>query len=755
MTIRLPFVNWIGYALVGALVLFAAQGAYAQTTPRIETLFPAGAQRGTQTKVQLIGEFMPGVCQLNVAGDGLNVTGPLMNGRFTVTAGPDAPPGLREIRLSSVQGASAPFPFLIGELPELTHVEHGQPRELQLPVTVNGQLKSAGDLHEYLVTLSANEQLVCAVSAREFASPVDAVVRLLDADQKLVATSDSYRSADALLVYRAPTPGRYTLQLFDFQMAGGPQHIYRATVTTGPWLDYTFPAGVPQNTASSLTLYGWNLPSPNLTSLEHRVSAGTASSLDISLPGGANRLTIPVGDQPEQSEVEPNNTLERAQDMSLPKTVNGRLGAPGDVDVFAFIATKGDRLAIDLDSAELQFPTDLVLSIINEAGKSLLEADDNKTSRDPSARFTVPADGRYFVSIRDRSRDGGDDFVYRLRLGALRPDVTARANVHSLALHSGQTTNLAVIVDRIDALADELELTAEGLPDGVEVKPQAVPAKTPATIQLPFTVADKRAPISKLIRIIVRGTDKSKPLERAALIAESAQAKTGSSGLWVAVSPEIPFALKTTTVILDAPRMAAFPFPVTAERKEGFTGAIRLIGVEPDRRGTVAPLTGQIAADSDTGTIPLVIQHKVTEGTTHRCRVMGVADVLGTDGKTYPVFQVASGSMSIGCAPSLLTMKSEPAVVVWSPSTTASITVHVNRYVPMQPITLRLKLPSEAQGLLCEPIELTAEQNHGTLTLRFSDSVSLPPRTTVSIMAESSRDGLPIFGTTSFRLETP
>ena len=47
-----------------------------------------------------------------------------------------------------------------------------------------------------------------------------------------------------------------------------------------------------------------------------------------------------------------------------------------------------------------------------------------------------------------------------------------------------------------------------------------------------------------------------------------------------------------------------FPFPVAAKRDEGFSGPIRLVGVRPDVRGTVKPLSGTIAADSTTGTLP-------------------------------------------------------------------------------------------------------------------------------------------------------
>ena len=125
---------------------------------------------------------------------------------------------------------------------------------------------------------------------------------------------------------------------------------------------------------------------------------------------------MPVGENPESLEKEPNDVIDQAQQIAWPATLNGRFDKLGDIDVFSFTATKGDRLALEVDSAEIQFPADPVVSIINEAGKTLQEVDDYKTSRDPSLRFTAPADGRYFVSLRDRSFSGGNDFIYRLRI---------------------------------------------------------------------------------------------------------------------------------------------------------------------------------------------------------------------------------------------------------------------------------------------------------------------------------------------------
>jgi hypothetical protein len=423
--------------------------------------------------------------------------------------------------------------------------------------------------------------------------------------------------------------------------------------------------------------------------------------------------------------------------------------------VFSFTAKKGERFAFDVESATWQFPTDAVLAVVDSSGKTLVELDDTKTSRDPSVRFTAPADGVYFASLRDCSRGGGDDYVYHLRLSSLRPDVTARVNTSSLMVHNGQTTNLPVLVERVDGLADELELTALDLPAGVEVAPQPVPPKTPTTIQLPFTVADKTAPVGGLVRIVVRATKTGKAQERIAVIAESAAATPASNALWLAVSPEIPFTLKTTATILDAPRLVAFPFPVSVERKSDFSGPIRLVGVEADRRGTVVPLAGLIAAGADTSSLPLVLQNQVTEGTTHRCRVMGVADVPGVDGKTYSVFHVAPGAMSIGCQPNLLTMTVEPGIVYWRPGETQRVELRLIRRATMQPVMLRLVPPADASGIECDPVEAAIDQERAIMTFRFAPTAVLPPRTTIAIKAESSRDGLPIYGMASFRLESP
>ncbi|MCE9605516.1 MAG: PPC domain-containing protein [Planctomycetia bacterium] len=747
---------YFGYALawsIGLSGVISETSGLAQSTPKIEYLFPAGARRGTTVEVQLGGEFMPDACRLSSDDAGISLQ-PSTANRYRVSVAANADSRAHDVRLASVQGASPPFPFLVGDLPEVVHVDRGKTLELKLPVTANGRLESAGDIDEYGVTLAAGTQIVCAATARAFRSPVDVMIRVLDPDGRPIAAGSPRREVDALAVFRATRAGRYTIQVFDFQLTGGSAHVYRLTVTDGPWLDYVFPYGASRTAETAATLHGWNLPSASGVTLALRIPPQSSTHYEVTLPGGANRLSIPVGESTETLEAEPNDDAEHAMPLPLDSTVNGRLAQAGDDDWFAIDAEKGAQFALRVESAELHFPTDIVAAVVDAAGKKLLETDDFKTSRDPSFRFTAPTAGRYFVMLHDRSRRGGSDFVYRLHLTALRPDVTARVNTASLTVHAAKTMTLPVLVERIDGLSDELEIAAVDLPAGVTVAPQPVPAKTPATVELSFAVTNKTAPLAKLVGVVVRSKSGSRTIARAAAIADSPTATTAVDRLWLAVSPEIPFKLKTTTTILDAPRMAAFRFPVTAEREAGFSAPIRLVGVEPDRRGTVVPLEGQVSEGESSGSIPLVIQHKTIEGTTHRCRVMGVAEVPGIDGKTYAVFQVAAGSMSIGCQPSLLTMTIDPPIVVGKPGTTQRIEVRLMRRVAMGPIKLRLHPPAGVAGLDCDSVEVGVDANLAVLTLRVADRATLPPRTTIEVKAESSHDGLPIYGTTSFRLES-
>jgi hypothetical protein len=755
-SLETPMITCRHAFLTLAIALWSVE-AFAQTAPQIGYLFPAGGQRGTTVDVHVDCKYMPGPCGVWIGGTGVTSPAKTTEGRLQLTISKDAAPGSRLMRIFSVQGASAPRPFVVGELPEVLEHAGEDAAQITFPVTVNGQLNPQGDIDQFDLSLKAGQQIVCAVAARSFGSPCDTTLRLLDSAGRVVAISNDHRGLDALLVYRCAMVGNFTLQLYNYDLSGRPEHVYRLTVTDGPYLDYAFPSGMQRGTKSTITLSGWNLTDGNSASYSVTPEAA-GTSCEITLPGCANRLTVPVGHLTERMETEPNNSVESAQAVALPLTLNGRFETSGDVDVFQFTATKAQKMKFDVVAASLGFPTDAVLTVSNDQGKVLKTIDDVSGTADPSLLFTAPADGDYFVALTERAVRGHVDFIYRLQIAEPRPDLRLTVKASEYAIESGGELEIPVTLTKFDGFAIEFELTAIDLPTGVTVEPQNIPAKSPASAKLKFHAAEGLPFPASPIRIVARFKQNDQPIERfagAAVAAVAGSAPSRTEKLWLAVRPHIPFSLATTTVILEANRMAAFRFPVTAVRDEGFTGLIRLVGVDPDRRGTVVPLSGVIDQDSNAGSIPLIIQKKAVEGTTHRSRVMGVVDVFGPDGKKHPVFHVSKGSMAMGCQPNLLTLAVAPNRVTRHAGAFIEVSVTVVRRTTMSDVTISATIPGYADSLQFKPVTLSADRSRVTLTLRLEEGVPLPPRVTLELRAESSRDGLPVSATTTLTMVAP
>lgn len=733
-----------------ATFLLLSKSVNAQTAPQIGYLFPAGAQRGSRTPVVIGGKYMPGPCGIHVGGAGVHCETQSTTGNVTLTVDEDAASGPRAIRIHSVQGASAPRAFIVGVLPELLEDSSSGRQSISPRVTINGRLHPKGDIDEYGLTLSAGQQIVCSVAMRSLGSPGDSLLRLIDAHGRVLVTSSEHRKRDPLLVWSCPEAGQFVLQILNFNLAGGEDHVYRLTVTDGPFLDYAFPPGIQQGVTSEVTLHGWNLPGE---SLKHTVES-SERRYTTQIHDSANQVTLPVGHIKETQEREPNDVVDAPQVVDGAVVINGRFQTPGDVDVFRFPAQKGERLVVRVESERLGFPADAVLQVLKSDGQLIRETDDVRPSRDPQYLFTAPADGEYMLSVRERAGRGGPRFVYRLHLGPQKPSLRLTVKAGEFAIVPGETLTIPVRVEPVDGFDQEVELAATDLPEGVTVEPVKHVAKKAGNVSLKLEALPDAGFTSGPFRIIARSTAaESQPVElTAARLTTSGALPPDSVSLWLAVSPRVPFTLSTTTSIQEAPRLAGFPFPVTITRDEGFQSAIRLVGVDPDRRGTVVPLTGQIAADSDTGSIPLIIQSEAIEGTTHRCRVMGVAEIAGRDGKLHSVFHVAKGSMAMGCQPNLLSLTTTPDRIRFVPGQSATVTVTVDRHVPCGDVMVALMPGASIHGVTMQPVRIGRDIMQSTLTLEIPDGADLPPEFQIPLQASASRDGLPVYARSAIRL---
>ena len=232
--------------------------------------------------------------------------------------------------------------------------------------------------------------------------------------------------------------------------------------------------------------------------------------------GLTNPMTIEVGPLKEARELEPNDPgtgLGTQTVHELPILLNGQI-MPGDVDRFRFRAAKGQQLVIQVHARSLvPFLADAVpgwfqatIALFNDKGVELAYQDDYRFDPDPVLMFKVSEDGMYELQIRDAIYRGRDDFVYRVWISQ-QPFITRMfplggregepltASLDGWNLPQRQLTLDTATGDRIRQVglngakrwSNRVRYEVARLPESVEVEPNDSPAAT-GRLSLPTIV---------------------------------------------------------------------------------------------------------------------------------------------------------------------------------------------------------------------------------------------------------------------------
>src|SRR5262249_34551038 len=125
-------------------------------------------------------------------------------------------------------------------------------------------------------------------------------------------------------------------------------------------------------------------------------------------------------------EQEPNDEVAKATVVNeqLPVAFNGIIEKKGDVDFFKFTAKKGADYDVGVYARRLRSPLDSVLNIFDAKGNSIAGNDD-AGGPDSYLRWKAPADGEFYLSVRDQLGRGGPTFTYRVEVHAVEPRITS------------------------------------------------------------------------------------------------------------------------------------------------------------------------------------------------------------------------------------------------------------------------------------------------------------------------------------------
>ncbi len=386
-------------------------------------------------------------------------------------------------------------------------------------------------------------------------------------------------------------------------------------------------------------------------------------------------------------ETEPNNDAPNATAFTAPLALNGVIEKASDVDLFAFKARKGERYDVRVFARALRSPLDSVLTIGVKGGGNLASNDDAAGSPDSALRFDAPNDGEYVISIRDQLFKGGPDYVYRIEVGPITPDLVLsvptesryqnRAPTSALAVPRGNRQAILVNASRLD-LGGELSIRAEDLPAGLRMEADPMAASVSA---LPVLFhAEPGAPVAgSLARFRGALSDTSSPIKFRSHFRQTVELVLGQNNnpFWVrtedrfaaAVTAEAPYTIDAIEPRVPIVRGGLLDLKVVAHRQPGFKAPIGVALLwNPPGIGSSASV--QIPEGKDEVTIPI----NVNDGAELRSwRTVVQATAEGSNG---PI-SVASGLTRLTVAEKFVAFEFQAATVEQGKST--DLVVKVNK----------------------------------------------------------------------------
>jgi hypothetical protein len=299
------------------LILLLSSGARADLSPpRLSSVFPLGAEHGTEVTVEVQGSALenpvslyfshPGITSERLAeeaskddkakGDRKNAGGKGV--RFRVKVAPDVPAGDYDVRFSGKEGVSNPRTFSVSDYAEAQESEPNNERKeanrISLNGTVNGSSGGAEDVDWFVFAAKKGQRVLIDCRAWRIDSRLDGFMWLYDGRGKQLAQSQDEdirdEKRDPFIDVEIPEDGDYFVKLTDFTYNGGADYFYRLSVTTLPYLDFILPPSVPAGEASTVVLYGRNLPGGEPTEFKIKGRPLQKLSREIHPPAGADDL---------------------------------------------------------------------------------------------------------------------------------------------------------------------------------------------------------------------------------------------------------------------------------------------------------------------------------------------------------------------------------------------------------------------------------------------------------------------------------
>lgn len=413
---------------------------------------------------------------------------------FLVEPTADLKPGVYPIRLVTADGVSNVQLFTVGSFPELTEDE-SRPGAIpntndtmetaqklpSAPFTLNGTLKGP-ERDVYRITATAGDRRVIEVEARRCGSAIDPSLEVADAHGKLIARSEDapLLGVDARVDVTFPRDGDYYVVIHDARFSTQSANFYRLKVGDYAYPKEVFPLGGRRGESVETSLGAQKIK------VDLRNTGATTHQVFVNLPESpALPVAFAVGDDPEVIAPVP-------AALSLPVTINGRLGKAAQVDRYTFTVPPSHSMTFRIQARELDTSKLMaVIAVLDEKGKLLARAGDgplpedfynvnqSRTAGDPMLRVQIPAEVKTVtVTVEDLALRGGANYGYRLNARSIAQDFQVYVNSPFVNVPAGGSVTVPVTVAR-QGYEDEVQLRVTNAPKGLHVEGGFVVAGAP------------------------------------------------------------------------------------------------------------------------------------------------------------------------------------------------------------------------------------------------------------------------------------
>ena len=493
----MQWLRWIcgcarALAIVWCLSEMVSQGQISTPQPLLLTVSPVALQKGVATEVTISGADLDGASKLHFSVPGVDCKPaldakqkPLAN-KFTVTIPMGAPSGPCDVRVVARYGISNPRGVQLTALPVVALPASAVSSETAVKAPVDcviagTTLKQASGFVSFEAKKGQRLLAVCRPGWLD--SRVDAALTLQNTSGKVLERLQP----DGVLDFTPPADGTYLLKVSDLMFRGDSECPFALTLTTGPVVEYVFAGD------AAWILYGRNLPK-GADAVKHfgknlqRLQAPPEEAKKLLASNPVKALCF------ESETAAPGSDVSKAVALKVPTTYTSWFPDRGKPRYFTFEAHKGEVFWIEINCASRGVRADPFL-IVESMGKDgpafIAEANDRPALvakdefdagwADPTYRFEAKGDGVYRIKLRNLYSNSppepfeltvkpvGSDFNLVAIPSALpKAKTVVTVDINAAPLWRGGVATMKVCALRRSGFTGAIELSAEGLPDGVK-----------------------------------------------------------------------------------------------------------------------------------------------------------------------------------------------------------------------------------------------------------------------------------------------